>query len=230
MGTLSSHMVETEAVPWQFLCASGRALLPNLVLDVGGTLLVFLVAAPHFPDSSIIPLLAASLVPVFGIVLSIIRNRRVDFIGIIVLVGLAASIAGVAFGGTQRLLLLRESFATGGIGLALFISPIFPKPIGYYIVRRFLTAHEASHGMRFERLYESPDFRRMLRRLTFFWGVLLLTEFGLRVFMALTLPVVFVVATSPLILNALTLTGGVISAIWMSRSIRLSMSSCPVVF
>lgn len=217
-------MVEADAISWRFLSASGRALLPNVILDVGGTIGVFLSLAPHFAASSIVPLLAASLVPIVGIILSVVRKRRVDIIGVIVLVGLLASIAGAAFGGGQRLLLLRESFSTGAIGFALFISPIFPKPIGYYIIRHFITANETSHGLCFERLYESELFRRTLRETTFFWGVLLLVEFGLRVFMALTLPVVFVVAVSPVILNGLMLFGGIASAYWMSRGIRLALA------
>jgi hypothetical protein len=207
-------------MPWRFLSSTARALLPNVIFDVVGTVSVFLVLAPHFEASSIIPLLGASLVPIAGITLNAVQKRRLDIIGVIVLVGLMASIAGAAFGGGQRLLLLRESMSTGAIGLALFISPIFPKPIGYYVVRHFIAAHEEAHGLCFDRLYESYSFRRTLRDLTFFWGVLLLFEFGVRAFMAFTLPVAIVVSTSPLILNTLMLFGAILSAFWMSRGIR----------
>jgi hypothetical protein len=220
-----SQMTETDHVAWRFFASSVRALIPNLIVDIGGTLAVFALLAPHFASSSIIPLLVASLVPLAGNVVSLVRHRRLDIVGIIVLVGLLAGVAGAAFGGTQRLLLIRESFATGAIGLACFISPVFPRPIAYYVVRHFMTAHEESHGLRFERLCESQLFRRTLRGFTFFWGVLLLAEFGLRVFMALTLPVVFVIAFGPLILNALMLLGGVVSAVWMGRSIHLALTS-----
>jgi hypothetical protein len=176
--------------------------------------------APHFPVSSIVPLLAASLVPVVGIVFSAVRKRRVDVVGAIVLLTLLASIAGAVFGGSQRLLLLRESLSTGAFGLALSISPIFPKPIGYYVVRHFINAHENSHGLCFDDLYECRRFRLVLRQLTFFWGLLLLLEFGLRVVMILTLPVAVVISTCPLILNGLLLVGAAISAFWMSRGIR----------
>jgi hypothetical protein len=189
------------------------------MFDVGGTVSVFFILSPHFAVSSIVPLLAASLVPIAGIVFNVVKERRVDIVGTIVLLTLLASIAGAVFGGSQRLLLLRESLSTGAFGLALSISPIFPKPIGYYVVRHFINAHESSHGLCFERLYESHRFRRTLREITFFWGVLLLLEFGLRVLMILTLPVAVVVSTSPLILNGLLFLGAVISAVWMSRGI-----------
>ena len=220
-----AHSAPADALPWQFLSASGRALLPNVVFDVGGTLGVYLALAPHFASSSIMPLLAASLVPIAGIALNIARKRRLDIIGVIVLVGILASIAGAAFGGSQRLLLLRESFSTGAIGLALVVSPVFPKSIGYYIMRHFIRAHETSHGLSFESLYESKPFRRTLSEITFFWGVLLLFEFGLRVFLALSSPVVFVLSVSPLILNTLMILGGIASAFWMARGIRLSLAS-----
>lgn len=225
----SADVLELNAVPWRFLSTSGRALIPNVIFDVGATVGVFLTLAPHFAATSIVPLLAASLVPIIGIAFNVFRKRRVDIIGVIVLIGLLASIACAAFGGGQRMLLLRESFSTGAIGLALFISPVFPKPIGYYIVRYFITAHENSHGVCFERLYESHIFRRTLREMTFFWGVLLLVEFGIRIFMALTLPVAVVVAASPLILNGLMLFGAVASAFWMSHGIRhglLALACC----
>lgn len=213
-----------NAMPWRFLSTAARTLLPNVLFDVAGTISVFLLMAPHFKATSVIPLLAASLVPIAGISLHGVQKRRVDIIGVIVLVGILASIAGAVFGGGQRLLLLRESMSTGAIGLALFISPIFPKPIGYYVIRHFIAAHEDAHGLCFDRLYESYSFRRTLRDLTVFWGALLLFEFGLRAFMAFTLPIPVVVSTSPLILNALMLMGAILSAYWMSRGIRDAMS------
>lgn len=219
------HRIDAGDMPWRFLSSSGRVLLPNIVFDVGGTVSVFLALSPHFPASSVVPLLAASLVPLVGIMFNIVKKRRADMIGVIVLLALLASIAGAVFGGGQRLLLLRESLPTGVFGLALSISPIFPKPIGYYIVRHFINAHESAHGLCFERLYESRRFRRTLREITFFWGVLLLLEFGLRVLMILTLPVAVVVSTSPLILNGLLLLGAVISAFWMSCGIREAENS-----
>ena len=214
------QQIDASAVPWRFLSSSGRALLPNIIFDVGGTISVFFILSPHFAASSIVPLLAASVVPIAGIIFNVVKKRRVDMIGSIVLLALLASIAGAVFGGSQRLLLLRESLSTGAFGLALSISPIFPKPIGYYVVRHFIKAHESSHGLCFERLYESRRFRGTLRNMTFFWGLLLLLEFGLRVFMIMTLPVAIVVSASPLILNGLLLVGAVISAFWMSCGIR----------
>lgn len=222
---MAAQIAQAQVLPWRFLRASGRALLPNIAFDVGGTIGVYLALVPHFAASSVLPLLAASLVPIAGIALNIVRKRRVDVIGVIVLVGILASIAGAAFGGGQRLLLLRESFSTGAIGLALIVSPVFPRPIGYYIMRHFINAHQTSHGLTFERLYESRRFRRAMSEITFFWGMLLLAEFALRVFLALSTPIAFAVSVSPLILNGLMITGGVASAYWLSRGIRLSLVS-----
>jgi hypothetical protein len=218
------HMQASPTVhPWRFFIASVRALIPNLVFDVGGTVAVYYLLLAFFPPTSALPLLGATLVPALSIVFNVWKRRRIDVVGIIVIVGLLAGIAGVCMGGSQRLLLLRESFVSGAIGLALFISPIFPKPIGYYVLRSFMAENEISVTP-FDTLWEKPFFRRTVRFGTFFWGLLLLTEFGLRVFFALMLPVVFALAVAPIILNALLLIGGAISAVVMGRAIGAALA------
>jgi hypothetical protein len=47
-----------------------------------------------------------------------VRHRRLDIFGIMMLIGLAAAVLAALLGGGQRLLLIRESFVTGALGLA----------------------------------------------------------------------------------------------------------------
>ena len=222
---VGKHMQTAPSVsPWNFFVASVRALVPNLVFDVGGTIATYYVLLAFFPSTSIVPIFGATLVPALSIAYSAWKKQRIDVVGIIVLVGLLAGVAGFFMGGTQRLLLLRESFVSGAIGLALLVSPIFPKPIGYYVLRAFMAENDVA-ALPFEALWEKPFFRRTVRFGTLFWGLLLLTEFGLRVFFALMLPVVFALAVGPLILNALLLAGGAISAIVMGRAINAALTA-----
>jgi hypothetical protein len=221
------HHVSPEKAPQHFLLASLRGLIPTLAVDLGGTLGVYFLLAPYFASTSIWPLFFASLVPTISNVFSLVRRRQVDIVGIIVLLGLFTSILTVVLGGDQRMLLVRESFMTGLTGLVLFVSPIVGKPLGYYIVRQFLSENEHQHNMKFDRLWESSFFRKTIRFGTYFWGMLLLTEFGLRVFMALTLPIVFALAFGPIILNGLMLGGGALSAVAMSRAIKVALTPSP---
>jgi hypothetical protein len=164
------------------------------------------------------------MVPLVSVIFNAVRRRKIDVVAVIVLLGLVGSASGLFFGGGQRLLLVRESFFTGLAGLALFVSPMFRNPIGYYVVTHFMTAHQPHEQDTLEKLWESPAFSRTIHFITYFWGLLLLTEFGLRVFMALTLPVVVVLTVGPLVLNALMLAGGALSAVSFSRALRLALS------
>ena len=174
---------------------------------------------PHFPPSSIIPLLVASLCPILANVVSIVRQRHLDVFGIMVLIGLAVSIIGVLLGGNQQLLLIRESFVTGGIGLAFLVSLIWPKSLGYYFAKQFLTANDPKKSERFATLWQQPHFQRMIRGGTIFWGLLLVGEFVLRVVMVLTLSIPVVLAVSPIVFNAIIFGGVAVSAVWAKRAI-----------
>ncbi len=216
---------EAAMAPRRFLLSSFRALIPTLILDVGGTMLVYYLLLPHFASTSVLPLLGASLVPVISNVMNFMRRRSFDIVGLIVLIGLIAGVVTALFGGGQRWLLVRESFVTGIVGIVLLVSPVFKKPLGYYIVREFLTANEALPAGRFEVLWRSSYFRRGIRTLTLSWGALLLAEFGLRVFMAFTMNIVFVLGASPVLFTILLLIAGAISAVWLGRAIRIALAS-----
>lgn len=209
--------------PRLFLMAVVRAILPSLFVDVGVTMAVYYVLLPHFAKTSLWPLIGASLVPVASNVYVFLKDRKLDMVGILVLVGIVGSVLGIAFGGTQRLLLIRESFITALIGIALMVSNARPKPLGYYIVYEFMTANESLNPVPFKRLWESRSFRWTIRRGTFLWGLILVGEFALRCFMAFTLPVSLVLGLGPLIFNVLLLGSGVISAFGMSRAIQSAL-------
>lgn len=187
-------------------------------------MVVYYIMLGQFPKNSIWPLVGASLVPVISNIFNFIRHRTVDIVGIIVLIGLIAGIVPAILGGSQRLLLVRESFVTGAIGAVLLISGFFVKPLGYYIVREFLTANEALPHERWDVLWRHWYFRRGIRIFTIAWGALLLGEFVLRAFMALTLSVAFVLGVAPLLLTILLLIAGVISAVWLSHAIKVVLS------
>src|SRR5947209_19207282 len=96
----------------QFLLGTVRSLLPSLIFSIACMLIVYNLLRPHFPPSSIIPLLVVSLCPLLANVVSLVRHRQLDVFGIMVLLGLAVSIIGVLLGGNQQLLLIRASFVT----------------------------------------------------------------------------------------------------------------------
>jgi hypothetical protein len=203
-----------------FLKATLRGLAPSLFISVAGTLLIYSLLRPHFAPASVLPLLFATLFPLLGNAVSLLRHRRLDIFGIVVLIGLVAAILAALLGGGQRLLLIRESFVTGALGLACFVSLLLPHPLGYYFARQLLTAHDPEKRAGFTALWQERTFQRAVRVGTIFWGVLLVGDFVLAVILVLTLPVVVVLALAPVALNGIRLGGVAISLIGGRRLLR----------
>lgn len=208
-----------------FLWQSIRALLPTLTFDIAGTMAVYYLLLPHFGSTSIWPILGASLVPVISNIFNFVRRRSFDVVGIIVLVSLFVGLVPAVWGGNQRLLLVRESFFTGLLGLILVLSALRRHPAAYYVVREFLTANEALPHERWDHLWRSGYFRHTIRAMTFGWGALLLGEFVLRGFMALRMNVAFVLGAGPVLITILLLIAGLVSAFWLAHAIRVALSA-----
>jgi hypothetical protein len=210
--------------PLRFLGESFRALIPTLLVDVGGTMIVYYILTRFFVSSSIWPLVGASLVPAVSNIVNIARRRSVDIIGVIILIGLIAGIVPAIFGGAQRLLLLRESFVTGAVGAVLLVSPfVMRRPIGYYVMREFLTANETLPHEHFDVLWRTRYFRHGVRVVTIAWGALLVGEFVLRGFMALRMNIAFVLGVAPILLTILMLLAGAATAIWLGSAIKRAL-------
>jgi hypothetical protein len=214
---------EAHELPRRLLLTSFRALIPTLIIDVGGTMGVYYLLASHFSHTSIWPLLGASLVPSVSNIYNFIRRRTVDIVGIIILIGLIGSIIPAVFGSSQRLLLVRESFITGAVGVALLISGFLRRPLGYHVMREFLTANEALPVERFQILWKSSFFRRGVRTMTIVWGALLLGDFVLRGFMALRMNIAVVLGIGPVVTTALLLLAGFFTAIWLGWAMKKTL-------
>jgi len=208
----------TWSAPLVFLWESFRALLPTLAVDVAGTTLVYYLLVPHFSQSSIWPVLGASFVPIASNIVNFVRRRSIDIVGLIILLGMIMSLIPAAFAGTQRLLLLRESFFTGLIGVVLLISPfVMRHPVFYYVFREFLTANDALPEEHFAVLWRAPHFRRGVRFVTIVWGAVMLGDFVMRAFIALRMNIGFALGIAPLLTTILLLMLGAATAIWLGR-------------
>lgn len=228
-------MGDTQAIPRhhpisagelrKFLWASIRALLPTLAFDIAGTMAVYYALLPLFGSASIWPILGASLVPMISNIFNFVRRHSFDVVGIIVLIGLLIGLVPAAFGGDQRLLLVRESFVTGLLGVILLVSALLHRPLAYHVIREFLTANDALPHERWDVLWESGYFRHTIRAMTIGWGALLLGEFVLRAFMALRMNIAFVLGAAPVFVTILLLLAGLVTAFWLAHAIRVALSA-----
>lgn len=128
------------------------------------------------------------------------RTRRVDALSILVLLGIALSIVLMALGGSPRLLLMRESMASGAIGLVFFASLAMRRPLTFYLARATVARKEEGGAARFEAMWdERPALRRSVRLMTAVWGVGLMGENALRSWLAWHWPVERFLVVSPFI-------------------------------
>jgi hypothetical protein len=201
-----------------------RALLPTLLVDTLGATIVYFILRPHYPQNSIWPVLGASLVPIASNVFNFIRRRSFDVVGLIVLLGMIIGTLPAIWGGSMRILLVRESFLTGVIGIVLIVSSFFMrKSIMYYIVHEVLTANETLPEEDFAVVWRSKAFQLECRTASIVWGVILVGEFCLRAFMAFRLDVGFVIAVVPVLFTSLLLCAGAATAIWLRAALTRAL-------
>lgn len=194
---------------WQQLPSMLRRMLPMLVLDGALPLLLYLLLRPRFAATSVVPLAVAVLFPLLGNALSLVRHRRLDTFGLLVLLSLGTSLAVLLLGGNQRLLLITRELVMPVMGLACLVSLALPKPLAFYMVRQVLTGDDPESGAAFDTLWRYPYVQSASRLMTLVWGLAMSGEFVLRIVLVLTLSVVQVLVLSSVVMMAVGLGLGV---------------------
>jgi hypothetical protein len=185
---------------------SFRSVLPSLVVDGLCPFLTYELLMWYVPDmSQVVALGVGAIFPAVNGVASIARRRHLDFIGAVVLVGLAVSIVATIVSRDAKILLIRESFVTGALGVLCLLSLLWPRPLMFYVGRQFSAGQDAGRLAEFDAKWSVPGFRRTLRVLTIVWAIGWIGEFALRVVMVWTLSVPQVLAISPFVFNGITL-------------------------
>lgn len=144
-------------------------------------------AKPHWGEVHAI--MASAAPPTLWSLIEFARSRRIDAISILVLGGIALSLAGFALGGSPKLLLLRESLITGLIGLVFVGSALIGRPLIYVLARASLSRRSPEDRNEFEEESEKPEFRRVMTVMTIVWGLGLVVETGVRTVLVFSLPV-----------------------------------------
>jgi hypothetical protein len=183
-----------------------RGVVPGLVIDGLLPFLTYLLLTSYVPHlSQVIALgLSATFPTVYGLV-AIVRRRHLDIIGAVVLVGIAVSILATLIGGDPKLLLMRESFVTGALGMVCLTSFVWPRPLMFYIGRQFSAGEDPAKIAEFDALWQYPRARHTFRVMTIVWAIGWMSEFALRIVMVWTLSVPEVLAVSPFVFNGITI-------------------------
>ena len=182
-----------------------RSVLPMLFFDGLCPYLNYVLLTARFPGLSEVTVLAiGAIFPAAYGIFEIAHRGRIDIMGSVVLVGIAVSIAATFVGGDPKMLLIRESFVTGALGVVCLSSLLWPRPLMFYVGRQF-TAHDKAQIKEFNASWQYPAARRLFGVLTIVWGLGWVIEFVLRVVMVWTLSIEQVLAISPFVFNGIFL-------------------------
>lgn len=182
-----------------------RRLLPSLLLNIALPLALYFLVKRYVTSSEIIALSVAALFPLVESMFSVVRHRSLDILSVVVLLGTGTGIIGVLLGGSEDLILIRESFFTGTLGIACLVSLLLPRPLMFYFARHFVADRDPEKLARFNAGWQYPFARFVHRMITLVWGCAFVGEFLIRVLLVVILPHVLVLAISPVVLTGITI-------------------------
>ena len=183
------------------------ALAPIIVFDIAGPLAVYY-GARGAGMSTVGSLVVSGVLPAIRVIATIVRQRRVDVIGALVLSGIALGTAVGLISDNARLYLLDGLVPTVVLGGVCLLSLLWEKPMMFRIALETM-GHDSARGRAFESMWRYPSFRRIFRRITMVWGVVFLLESALQALIIKTSTINTAKTTSnllPIVVFALTLT------------------------
>lgn len=192
--------------------ASGATVFANwtmtLLVNVALPLLTyFLLTGAGW--SAVPALLVSGAWPAVETVLLVVVRRRIDEFGLLSLVFIALGVvAGVGFN-SDRLVLVKESAVTGLFGIVVLGSLALPRPLTFYLGRKFATDGTAAGVEYWNGLWRYPKFRHTQRVVAVVWGVGFLAEALLQIALTYALStsaMVVVSAVLPMVLVASLIT------------------------
>ena len=151
-----------------------RSIARIAILDIGGPLLVYnLLRANGF--STVSALILSGVLPAFGVIAGIVRHRRVDAVGILVLAGIVVGAILGLVSNNPKLVLDEGSVSTGVFGLISLGSLLREKPLMYQMAMEFI-GPDSAQGREFTNLWQYQEFRHTFRVITAVWGGAYLVE------------------------------------------------------
>jgi hypothetical protein len=156
-----------------------RSIAMIAIFDIGGPLLAY-----HLLQSNgvgTVPALVLSgVLPAVGVIIGIIRHRRVDAVGVLVLAGIVVGAVLGLVSHNPKLVLDEGSVSTGVFGLICLGSLATDKPMMYRFALEFM-GPDTERGREFADLRQYQEFRRSFVVITVVWGAAYLVEAAARV-------------------------------------------------
>ncbi|UNO40797.1 VC0807 family protein [Streptomyces sp. MST-110588] len=112
-----------------------------------------------------------------------IRRRRMDFVGILVVLEIALTVALLFVTDDPRVVAVKPSFYTAFTGVFLWVTCFVGRPVVYQAAAPMATKGDPAREIAYDRAWvESREFRSRERVMTAAFGAMLIAEAALRVF------------------------------------------------
>jgi hypothetical protein len=160
-----------------FVRDHGAGLAGEILINFALPYVIYDQAKPHLGEVD--ALIVSSAPPIVWSLIEFARKRRVDFISVFVLAGIALSLLAMLGGGSVKFLQLRERLVTGLIGLAFVVSALIGRPLVYEFARASMKRNQSAELADFESRRDDPGFRRVMTTMTLVWGFSLMAEAGI---------------------------------------------------
>src|SRR5215467_2920623 len=192
----------------------------GIILNAVFPVILYKLSKRYFSPSELTALIVAATFPLGKSAFDLTRRRQLDPISILVLLGIATDGLALLFGGSPRLLLVRESMFTGAFGLACFASLLLPRPMMFYFSRHFISGTDPQRQAKFNASWQLREVRFCHRLITTVWGAVFVGELILRIILIYQLPAALVLIISPILIGVLT-TATMVWAFWYGHRVRL---------
>lgn len=185
-----------------YLRRDGGRVLVELLVNVVLPFLIYNYAEAIFGE--VRALLLSSGPPILWSLVEFVRHRRLDALSLLVVGGIALSLLAMLGGGGVKFLQLREKLVTGLIGLAFIGSAMIGKPLVYELARATMRRKSEDEAQEFEALKIHAGFRRTMTVMTLVWGLGLVADVAVSVFLVFELSIREYLIVNPILGYATT--------------------------
>jgi len=156
-----------------------RSIAKIVIIDVAAPLIAYSLLRSA-GMSTVTALVLSGVFPALGVAIGVIRHRRLDVVGSVVLAGIIVGTVLGLISHNAKLVLMEGSVPTAIFGLACLGSLWTRRPLMYGMAVEF-TGPDTAKGREMISLWQYEGFRHIFRVITAVWGIGFLLEAVLRV-------------------------------------------------
>ncbi|MCB8875194.1 VC0807 family protein [Acidisoma silvae] len=173
----------------------------NLILELAANILapwaVYSWLAPHYGDTT--ALIGSAAPPLAWSAIELLRSRKLDAVSMIVGGGILLTGVATLLGGSPKLLQIRENAVTGLIGVVFLVSLGLRKPLIYHLAAAIFARQGGDAAARLGHFAATERGAKFFRHLTLLWGLGLVAQTAVMVWLVYVWPIGRYLLLSPVI-------------------------------